>query len=55
MTNLLNRYSVELEYATNYKELSTSKYKTTVKETYTLAYNLQTAKYSKAIGRLYQY
>lgn len=54
MTNLLNRYSVELEYATNYKELSTSKYKTTVKETYTLAYNLQTAKYSKAIDRLYQ-
>lgn len=54
ITNLLNRYSVELEYATNYKELSTSKYKTTVKETYTLAYNLQTAKYSKAIERLEQ-
>ena len=54
ITNLLNRYSIELEYATNYKELSTSKYKTTVKETYTLAYNLQTAKYSKAIERLEQ-
>lgn len=54
ITNLLNRYSVELEYATNYKELSTSKYKTTVKETYTLAYNLQTAKYSKSIERLEQ-
>lgn len=54
ITNLLNRYSVELEYATNYKELSTSKYKTTVKETYTLAYNLQTAKYSNALERLDQ-
>ncbi|UZQ52409.1 hypothetical protein [Clostridium kluyveri] len=54
ITNLLKRYSVELEYATNYKELTTSKYKTTVKESYTLAYNLQTAKYSKAIERLEQ-
>jgi hypothetical protein len=45
---------VELEYATNYKELTTSKYKTTVKESYTLAYNLQTAEYSKAIERLDQ-
>ena len=54
ITNLLKRYSVELEYATNYKELTTSKFKTTVKESYTLAYNLQTAKYSKAIERLEQ-
>ena len=54
ITNLLKRYSVELEYATNYKELTTSKYKTTVKESYTLAYNLQTAEYSKAIERLDQ-
>lgn len=54
VTNLLKRYSVELEYATNYKELTTSKYKTTVKESYTLAYNLQTAKYSQALERLEQ-
>src|SRR5690606_26241683 len=54
ITNLLKRYSVELEYATNYKGLTTSKYKTTVKESYTLAYNLQTAKYSQAIDRLEQ-
>ncbi|PGD70271.1 hypothetical protein [Bacillus wiedmannii] len=54
ITNLLKRYSVELEYATNYKKLTTSKFKTTVKESYTLAYNLQTAKYSKAIDRLEQ-
>ena len=45
---------MELEYATNYKELTTSKYKTTVKESYTLAYNLQTAEYSNAIERLEQ-
>src|SRR5699024_4356394 len=54
ITNLLKRYSVELEYATNYKGLSTSKYKTTVKESHTLAYNLQTAEYSNAIERLEQ-
>lgn len=54
ITNLLKRYSVELEYATNYKGLTISKFKTTVKESYTLAYNLQTAEYSKAIERLEQ-
>ena len=54
VTNLLKRYSVELEYATNYRELTTSKYKTTVKESYTLAYNLQTAKYNEALKRLEQ-
>ncbi|MUL33945.1 hypothetical protein [Priestia megaterium] len=54
ITNLLKRYSIELEYATNYKGLTTSKFKTTVKESYTLAYNLQTAKYSKSIDRLEQ-
>ena len=54
ITNYLKRYSVELEYATNYKGLTLSRFKTTVQESYTLAYNLQTAKYSKAIERLDQ-
>jgi len=53
-TNILKRYSEELKYASDYKGLTNSRYKPTVKETETIPYNLRLAEYSKALERLDQ-
>jgi hypothetical protein len=50
LTNILKRYRTELEYATDYKTLTT--YKTMVKTTSTLAYCLQSGDYGAAVHRL---
>jgi len=50
VTNILNSYCNELEYATDLKSLTT--YKTMVKTTSTLAYKLQAGDYGEAVIRL---